>query len=131
MMKPGPNDHVLRALDESINAAYKLEPSAGAYAERHAAAFRTPRTKTESGIVDVLCGLAQIADNNANHNGSGIGEDGILGNYWYDCLQGLMRLRDGDVGRFDSGLLGGAGAAMCAAAGFKGIKEPSANQDEQ
>jgi hypothetical protein len=90
----------------------------GQWGYRHWLAFNNPRRSTEVSIVNLMKATALHADNHREAYGSGIGEDGVLGDHWADIVRGIRGLLNGDCGRLDCGTLDGTLCDMLAAEGF-------------
>lgn len=70
----------------------------------HATYWKYPGRK-ERGIVNIVKALITYADAFRMTNESNIGEDYVIGDYWYDMVISACRLLDADCGRLDCGLL--------------------------
>lgn len=77
------------------------------WALRHNAAIRNPEG-LERGLMRILRGWEDYADQHRTHFGSLIGEDGFLGPQWEAIGDALRSLLNGSLGRLDGGVLDSA-----------------------
>jgi hypothetical protein len=79
-------------------------PNDTGWQTRHLAALQTPKG-FESAIVGLIRAWAIYADSHKARYDSGIGEDGLLGDFWSQMSKQLRGLLDGETGRLDCGTL--------------------------
>jgi hypothetical protein len=114
--KPG---KVMKAANDTAWGVKGLAFKGNKWGEQHFNAWFAPRRGFEAGFCVTLKGLAALADAHFEAYDSDIGEDGVIGAYWFATLKEFMRMRDGEHGRFDNGALGDTARAMALAAGFE------------
>lgn len=96
----------------------EVQGNIGNWQERHMQACVTPRGP-ERPIVRMIEQWLRYADGHENRFASKIGEDYVLGRYWFDMAISLRVLLNGETGRLDCGTLDTVIMSALRTAGFE------------
>ncbi len=101
-----------------LTAKPRCTGNMGGWQERHMNAVRTPTKAATRVMVGMIGAWLEYADTHKAKYGSGIGDDGVLGDYWAQMGVALLGMLNGDCGSLDCGTLDGVILDAMKAEGF-------------